>query len=105
MNMEKLIMDLTSKTPSGGTCWVGDTPFTVWYCSDLWEWEFQGVFYFDPQDLGEAIEAYLQQTVESTPLAVSLSKHTKPWPKLAERKRISFPSRRSDSGLVSGSQR
>jgi len=59
MTLESTIIDLTSKTPSGGTCLIGDVPFSVWYCSDCWEWEFQGVYYFDPQDLSEAIEAFL----------------------------------------------
>ena len=102
MSMEQVIMDLTSKTPSGGTCWIDELPFTVWYCSDIWEWEFQGVFYFDPQDLSEAIEAYRQRTATNSHLVVSLSRKTKVWPRSVERKRISFPSRRSDSGLVSG---
>ncbi len=61
MSLEQAIIDLTSRTPSGGTCWIGDIPFTVWYCSDYWEWVFRGVYYFDPQDLSEAIEAFVQQ--------------------------------------------
>jgi hypothetical protein len=60
MTLESTIIDLTSKTPSGGTCWIGEVPFTVSYCSDCWEWEFQGVYYFDPLDLSEAIEAFLE---------------------------------------------
>jgi hypothetical protein len=102
MSLEKIIMDLTSKTPSGGTCWIGDIPFTVWYCSDYWEWEFQGVFYFDLLDLSEAMEAFLQRTAESLAQAASLSKKAKAWLKPIERKRITFPSKGSTSGLVSG---
>ena len=60
MTLESTIIDLTSRTPSGGTCLIGDVPFSVWYCSDCWEWEFQGVYYFDPQDLSEAIEAFVE---------------------------------------------
>ncbi len=60
MTLESTIIDLTSRTPSGGTCWIGEVPFTVSYCSDCWEWEFQGNYYFDPQDLSEAIEAFLE---------------------------------------------
>jgi hypothetical protein len=65
MSLEKTIMDLTARTPSGGTCWIGDLPFTVWYCSDCWEWVFRGVYYFDPLDLSEAIESFLQEAAEA----------------------------------------
>ena len=64
MNLEKTIMDLTSKTPSGGTCWIGKTSFKVNYGSDFWEWEFQDTFYFDPLDLSEAINGFQQASVE-----------------------------------------
>jgi hypothetical protein len=86
MSLEKTIIDLTSQTPSGGTCWIGDIPFTVWYCSDYWEWVFRGVYYFDPLDLGEAIDAFVQQTAEGPPQAVSLSEMPKARPGLVRRK-------------------
>jgi hypothetical protein len=73
MSLEQTILDLTSRTPSGGTCWFGNIPFTVWYCSDYWEWVFRGVYYFDPQDLGEAIEAFVQQTTEGSWQAIPLA--------------------------------
>jgi hypothetical protein len=90
MSLEQAIIDLTSRTPSGGTCWIGDVPFTVWYCSDYWEWVFRGVYYFDPQDLSEAIEAFVQQTAEGSrqaiPLAETSAEKGKAGPGLARRK-------------------
>ncbi|MDR3684433.1 MAG: hypothetical protein P4L11_11965 [Geothrix sp.] len=90
MSLEQTIIDLTSRTPSGGTCWIGDIPFTVWYCSDYWEWVFRGVYYFDPQDLGEAIEAFVRQTAEASrpaiPLAEAPVEGAKARPGLARRK-------------------
>jgi hypothetical protein len=105
MNLEKVIMDLTSKTPSGGTCWIGNVPFTVWYGADYWEWEFQGAFYFDLQDLSDAIEAVQSHAAEIFPQIVVPSRTAKPWPRLEERRRIAFPSNRGPSGLASGSMR
>jgi len=55
--LENQICALTHQTPSGGQCRVGDAVFTVFYTEDLWEWEYRGVTYFDPQDLAEAILA------------------------------------------------
>ena len=55
MTLEETIMALTARTPSGGSCTIGDSSFTVWYCADSWEWEYQGSAYYDPQDLAEAI--------------------------------------------------
>jgi len=55
MTLENIILELTSQTPSGGVCKIGDATFKVWYCSDIWEWEYQGVTYFDPLDLAEAM--------------------------------------------------
>lgn len=55
MNLEASILELTSCTPSGGTCRIGEATFKVLYCSDLWEWEYLGETYFDAQDLAEAI--------------------------------------------------
>ena len=102
MNLEKTIRELTARTPSGGTCWIGDTCFTVWYCADCWEWEFQGVFYFDTQDLSEAIEAHLYRAQAVPPQVIPMSNSAKTWPRPAEPKRITFPSQEGPSGLVSG---
>lgn len=55
MTLEEIIMDLTSRTPSGGCCTIGDSSFIVWYSSDSWEWEYRGNVYYDLQDLAEAI--------------------------------------------------
>ena len=53
--MEEIIRELTAHTPSGGTCRFGDGSFRVWYCSDIWEWEYQGETYWDPLDLARAL--------------------------------------------------
>ena len=50
-----MIMELTSKVPSGGSCTIGDSTFTVHYCADSWEWSYRGNAYYDAQDLAEAI--------------------------------------------------
>ena len=84
MSLEKTIIDLTSRAPSGGTCWIGDIPFTVWYCSDYWEWVFRGVYYFDPLDLSEAIEAFVLQTAEGPRPTLSLSEKPKARPRRIE---------------------
>ena len=55
MTLEETIKDLTSRTPSGGTCSIGDCSILVRYCADMWEWEFGGVIYYDLQDLADAI--------------------------------------------------
>lgn len=55
MTLEETIRDLTSRTPSGGTCTIGDCSFTVRYCTDIWEWEYRGNIYYDLQDLAETI--------------------------------------------------
>jgi hypothetical protein len=55
MTLEEIILELTSQTPSGGVCQLGDAFFKVWYCSDIWEWEYRGETFFDAQDLAEAI--------------------------------------------------
>lgn len=102
MSLEKTIQELTAKTPSGGTCWIEDIPFTVWFGSDYWEWEFQGVFYFDLQDLSEAMEAHLRRISEAARQAVFFTSKTKLWPIQVDRKRITFPSKRGPTGLVSG---
>lgn len=63
--LESMILKLTHETPSGGICRVGPVSFRVWYCSDIWEWEYQGETYWDTQDLADAIvrdhRAALQQ--------------------------------------------
>ncbi len=55
MTLEETIRDLTSKTPSGGCCRMGDCAFSVSYCADIWEWEYRGYVFHDPLDLAEAI--------------------------------------------------
>jgi hypothetical protein len=55
VTLEQMIMELTSRTPSGGNCTIGDSTFVVYYCADSWEWEFRGNAYYDPQDLADAI--------------------------------------------------
>jgi hypothetical protein len=104
MSLEQTIIDLTSKTSSGGTCWLGDLPFRVWFGSDYWEWEFQGVYYFDSLDLSEAIEAFIQQTTEGTQRVASLSKVAKARPRLVSRRSSTVVSKRGPAGLVSGFQ-
>ncbi len=53
--LEETIKELTTRTPSGGSCAIGDSAFIVRYCSDSWEWEYRGNIYYDPQDLAQAI--------------------------------------------------
>jgi hypothetical protein len=53
--LEETIQALTARTPSGGSCTIGDSTFIVRYCSDSWEWEYRGNLYYDPQDLADAI--------------------------------------------------
>ena len=53
--LEVVIQKLTLKTPSGSSCRVGDASFTVRYCSDIWEWEYQGETFWDVHDLAKAI--------------------------------------------------
>jgi hypothetical protein len=55
MTLEEAIMEVTSRTPSGDSCRIGDSAFTVHYCADIWEWEYRGLIFHDPQDLAEAI--------------------------------------------------
>ena len=57
VTLENLILNLTANTPSGGLCQIGDACFRVWYCTDIWEWEYQGGTYWDPLDLARAILA------------------------------------------------
>jgi len=86
MTLESTILDLTKKTPSGGTCWIGGVPFTVSYCSDCWEWEFQGIYYFDPLDLSEAIEAFLEGLRSQGPVAAPPSMNVEAAPPSPRRK-------------------
>jgi hypothetical protein len=104
MGLEETIMDLTSQTPSGGICWIGELPFTVWFGSDYWEWEFQGVYYFDPLDLSEAIEAFLQRTADDARQADSLSEYSKAQPRQVSRKFRRW-SPKGTTELVSGYRR
>jgi hypothetical protein len=68
--LEASIVKLTRETPSGGSRRIGDASFTVWYCSDIWEWEYQGETFWDVQDLAEAMiqrsTAALQQALLSS---------------------------------------
>lgn len=102
MSLEKTIIDLTSKTSSGGTCWIGELPFTVWFGSDYWEWEFQGAYYFDPLDLSEAIEAFVPQTTEGYRPAVILSEKAKAWPRLVSRRSLTMAAKGGRAESVSG---
>jgi len=114
MTLESTIIDLTKKTPSGGTCWIGEVPFTVSYCSDCWEWEFQGVYYFDPLDLSEAIETFLEglraegrgagppsMTVEPAPRAPRRKTGHHGAQKSFLRSRVRFPAVMTSSALRS----
>src|SRR5664279_543282 len=104
MCLEQTILDLTAKSPSGGTCWIGSIPFTVWYCSDYWEWVFRGVYYFDPLDLSEAIEAFVQETTGGPWQALSPSEKAKARPRLVRRKSRSVAGKGGAPALVSGPQ-
>jgi len=104
MTLEKTIIELTSKTPSGGTCWIGNIPFTVWYCSDYWEWVFRGVYYFDPLDLSEAIDAFVQETTGGLRQALSLPEKARARPRLVRRKSRSVAGKGGTPALVSGPQ-
>lgn len=53
--LEATILRLTHETPSGGTCQIGSATFQVFYCSDIWEWEYKGVTYWDMEDLAKAM--------------------------------------------------
>ena len=55
MTLDETILELTSRTPSGGTCHIGDRSFTIRYCSDIWEWEYRGLVFHDALDLAEAM--------------------------------------------------
>jgi len=58
MTLEESILEGTSRTPSGGCCKIGKASIGVWYCRDIWEWEFQGETYWDVQDLAEALRRH-----------------------------------------------
>ncbi|GEM_PF-4063451 len=55
MTLEETIIELTTRTPSGGGFWIGNHHFTVRYCADCWEWEYGGNVFYDLQDLAEEI--------------------------------------------------
>ena len=53
--LESILIKLTRDTFNGGSCRVGNAVVVVRYCSDIWEWEYQGETYWDVQDLAEAM--------------------------------------------------
>ena len=55
MRLIDTIMDLTSRTPSGGGFWLGSSYFIVRYGSDWWEWKYRGNVFYDLQDLADEI--------------------------------------------------
>jgi len=55
VTLEETIIELTTRTPSGGGFWIGNHHFTVRYCADCWEWEYGGNVFYDLQDLAEEI--------------------------------------------------
>lgn len=58
--LEATILRLTHETPSGESCQIGSATFKVFYCSDIWEWEYQGVTYWDMEDLAKAMAPALE---------------------------------------------
>lgn len=102
MTFESAIIDLTSRTPSGGICRLGDVSFQVWYCSDCWEWEFQGVYYFDPLDLSEAIEAFLQQPAACPRPSAPLPEGARSRPRYGHRKAHAAVFHRGAAGMLRG---
>lgn len=55
MTLEETIIELTTRTPSGGGFSIGNHQFTVRYCADSWEWEYGGNVFYDLEDLAEEI--------------------------------------------------
>ena len=55
MTLVETIADQTTRTPSGGGCWIGNNFVIVRHCSDCWEWEYRGGIFYDLQDLAEEI--------------------------------------------------
>jgi hypothetical protein len=53
MSIEETIMDMTSRTPSGGGFWLGNGFFQVRYGVDWWEWKYRGSLFYDLQDLAQ----------------------------------------------------
>ena len=74
MKLEEIILELTSKTESGGTCRFGDISFKVWYCSDIWEWEYEGETYWDPMDLADAISRSGKAALQDMPSPATRTK-------------------------------
>src|ERR1035437_3909211 len=66
--LEATIVKLTRETPSGGSRRIGDASFTVRYCSDIWEWEYQGETFWDARDLAESIVRGRTATFQKVPL-------------------------------------
>ncbi len=66
MMLVETIIDLTARTPSGSGFWIGNNYVTVRYCSDFWEWEYQGNVFYDLEDLADEI---LKEHGTSTRLA------------------------------------
>jgi hypothetical protein len=54
-DMEATILKVTLETPNGGSCRIGGASFTVRYCSDIWEWEYEGETFWDALDLALAM--------------------------------------------------
>lgn len=53
--LESILIKLTRDTSNGSSCRIGDAVIVVRFCSDIWEWDYQGETYWDVQDLAEAI--------------------------------------------------
>jgi len=53
--LESILRQATLATPHGGCCRIGDAVITVRYCSDLWEWDYNGETFWDIEDLAEAL--------------------------------------------------
>ena len=73
MILEEIItglMEQTSKTPSGGSCRIGEASITVRYCSDIWEWEYRGETFWDVLDLVEALVRDNKVAIEKVPSAL-----------------------------------
>ena len=74
MTLEDTILELTSQTASGGEFKIGEASVRVWFCSDIWEWEYLGETFWDLQDLADAL---VQGSPVTLPRAHSQSRGTK----------------------------
>jgi hypothetical protein len=72
--LETMIRNLTRITPSGGCCRVGEASITIWYASDLWEWEYLGETFWDIQDLAVALGRGTRAAPPSNPILSLTSK-------------------------------